>query len=255
MTPVVFPQLPGNGHLRAVLDCFGEGTVAADEIPPHSAVLFLCFTNRSGSNLLAHALASSGQLNLAGELLNAEAVRDDVARHGWRRFADFFCSQWRWRMVGGRFAIKLALPHLEVLGRAGVLDLVRRSARYVFMERADRLGQAISYEIARRSGQWTSETVVAVAPGAIAYAREGITAALETFAAEKRQFDLFFGRNGIVPVQVLYEHLLADPAGVVRAVGQAAGLDDLAYLPERVAVRRQAGALNACWRQRYLAGR
>ena len=255
MPPIAFPCLTDNGHLRAILSRFGSVAIAPGDIPPHAAMVFLCFTNRSGSNFLADALHSSGRLNLAGELLNAEAVLEDTRLHAHPRFADYLAAQMRWRMAGQRFVVKLALGHLEILGRSGLLDQCRETARFVFVERSDRLGQAISYEIARQTGQWTSQTRIERAIGDVVYARQRLTSAMDAFADENREFDRFFGHNGIVPAHVVYEHLVADPPATVRMVGEAIGLPGLTLVPSRMSLQRQAGPLNARWRERYLAGR
>ena len=250
--PILFPTLPDNIHLRGIEGLFGGVAVPAAAIPPHRAIVFLCFTNRSGSNYLADALASTGRLNLAGELLNGEAVAADTARHGHASFADFFAAHMRWRMVDGRVAMKVATMHLELLGRAGVLEHCRETARYIFIERSDRLAQAISAEIAWQTGQWTTHTTVEVPIERLRFSRERIARLIDGFAEDNRQFDLFFGLNGIVPAHVVYEHLVADPQAQVRAVGAALGLPDLRMDPARITVQRQAGALNARWRELFL---
>lgn len=252
---VVFPTLADNVHLREIAALFG-GTLAVPpgSLTPHRHILFLCFTNRSGSNLLADALHATGRLNLAGELLNHDQVAADTRRHGHGSFAAFLAAQMRWRMIGGRFAVKIATAHLEVLGRAGVLDQCRDTARYVFIERADRLGQAISAEIAWQTGQWSSRVTVEMAPDRLRFDAGRIAGRIAAFAEDNRGWDIFFGRNGIVPVHVLYEDLVADPARAVRAVGAALGLEGLALDPARLTLQRQAGALNQRWRELFLAG-
>ncbi|HET9020184.1 MAG TPA: Stf0 family sulfotransferase, partial [Acetobacteraceae bacterium] len=247
---VVFPTLADNVHLREIAALFGGVAVPPGALPPHLHILFLCFTNRSGSNYLADALHATGRLNLAGELLNHDQVAADARLHGHAGFAAFLAAQMGWRMVDGRFAVKIAPAHLELLGRAGVLDLCRDSARYVFIERGDRLGQAISAEIAWQTGQWSSRDTVEMAPDRLRFDRDRIAARIAAFAEDNRIWDVFFGRNGIVPVHVLYEDLVADPARAVRAVGAALGIEGLAFDPARVTLRRQAGALNASWRAR-----
>jgi LPS sulfotransferase NodH len=251
--PILFPRFADNPHLRGVLAQFGEIAVPRGTIPPHRAIVFLCYTNRCGSNYLAEALHSSGRLNLADEMLNADEIAADVRRHGHARFADYLAAHLRWRMVDGCFAVKVATLHLELLGQAGVLDHCRESARYVFIERSDRLAQAISFEIARQTGQWTTRATVEVPIDRLEFSRERIARLIESFAEDNRLFDTFFGLNGIVPAHVLYEHLVADPAREVRRIGEALGMPDLRFAPEKLTLRRQGGALNARWREMFLA--
>lgn len=252
--PLILPRVTDNPHLRGLLAAFGSIAVPAAAIPPHAALVFLCYTNRSGSSYLAELLHATGRFNLADEMLSADEVAADRRRHGHASFADFLAAHIRWRMVEGRFAVKLATLHLDVLGRAGVLDHCRGSAQYLFIERRDLLAQAISAEIATQTGQWNSRMTVEVAPERLHFSRPRIAAWIAGFAEDNRIFHEFFRRNAIVPTQVIYEHLVADPAGQVRAVGAALGLPDLRADPARISLARQAGALNARWREMFLRG-
>jgi LPS sulfotransferase NodH len=254
VVPLAIPHLPQNPHLAGALSLFGGSiAVPADAIPPHDLVLFLCFTNRSGSNHLAELLAATGRFNLAGESFNAEVIAADTHRYGHASFANYLAAQMHSWMVEGRFAVKLALPHLELLGRARVLDALAPRARYLMIERADRLGQAISYEIARQTGRWTSAH-----PGHDAtplYGRARILDVMETFAEENRCFDLFFGHNGIVPLPVVHEDAAAAPAETIARIGRWLGLPGLVPDLTRVGITRQADGLNVAWREAFLGGR
>ncbi len=229
---------------------FGSLRVGAVDVPPLRSIVLLCFTNRCGSNYLAAALGSSGHLNVAGEVLNQDAVAESTADK--RSFGRFIASTLADCQVDGRVAIKVGGPHLEILGEAGLLDLWRDRVHYIFMERADRLAQAISWEIAVQSGQWVAEFPAISEP---VYDRARIAAAINQFADINRSFDEFFGMNGIVPQHVIYEDLDADPAAVVARVGRGAGLPDPVFNRAGIGLRRQANARNAEWRARFLDGR
>jgi LPS sulfotransferase NodH len=250
-----FQRLPDNPHLRAILAQFGDVLVPAATIPVHRTLLLLCFTSRTGSTYLAELLEATGRLNLAGELLNEDTVKDDVRRHGHRRFADYLAAQFAWRMVEGRFALKVATPHLEILALAGVLDHCRASTRFVLLDRRDRLAQAISYEIAWQTGQWSSLTPIELSYDRLRYSRARIAQAMATLAEDQRRLEQFFAENALRPVRVVYEDLVADPAAAVRAIGADIGLADLQADPARVRVRPQSGPLNERWHQMFLAGR
>lgn len=255
MTAVIrFPTCPDNPHLRGLAALFGDIAVPAATIPPHRTLVLLCYTNRSGSNYLAEALHSGGRLNLADELLNADEVAADVRRHGHRSFAAFLASHLRWRAVAGRIALKAAVLHLEVLGRAGVLDHCRATLRYVLITRRDLLGQAISAEIAAQTGQWTSNMTVEAAPDRLTFSRDRIAAYMAAFAADNAAWDAYFADNGITPARVIYEDLVADPARSIAAVRRALGIAGITFDATRVTLRRQAGALNARWRELFLRG-
>lgn len=214
-------------------------------------MVLLCFTNRTGSNFLGSMLAGSRLLNLPTECLDAGEILRLADRHGLTQFSDAVAEIVAKSAVERHFALKIAPNHLEILAESGLLDLWRDRLHCIHLERLDRLGQAISWEIAEQTGQWTS--ISAAAPAAPVYRHAGILAALEIFAEGNRRFDLFFARNGLRPQHVFYEDFEADPtAGVARLLA-GMGLPPLRTLPELVRIRRQRGALNEEWRQRFLA--
>ncbi|HQT47743.1 MAG TPA: hypothetical protein PLY97_11020, partial [Acidocella sp.] len=52
------PTVPSNPHLSSVIEYFGDFTPEPANIPDTINFIFLCYTNRSGSNYLASLLAS-----------------------------------------------------------------------------------------------------------------------------------------------------------------------------------------------------
>lgn len=244
------PRLRANPHLAAIRARFGAlGPPAA--MPGLERVVLLCFTNRTGSNFLGSLLAGTRLMNVPQEWLDEARLSREAASSGIDGFATLFAHIVATTAVGGRFALKTSPAHLEVLGEAGLLELWAERLQLIHIERADRLGQAISWEIAVQTGSWHSQFAPS---GTAAYRRAGIDAALETFAEANRQLALFYGRNGLVPHHVLYEALDARPAETVARLLAEMGLPAVRVEPELVPIRRQAGAVNREWRERYLRG-
>jgi LPS sulfotransferase NodH len=197
-----FPRFEGNVHRDGLCALFRHLQVGTGDLQHYESIVLICFTNRCGSNYLAAALASTGAMNEARELLNVEHAADYPDK---ATFADFLRAALQDQQLGGRLAIKLGVPHLEILGEAGLLDLWRDQIHYVFIERADRLAQAISWEIALQSGSWHSGIEAqGLEP---VYDRARVEAAINYFADGNRTFDVFFGMNGLKPTHVLYEDL------------------------------------------------
>ena len=244
-----------NPHLRGLERFFGPLT-------PHPAagldgvqVIFVCYTNRSGSNYLCEALASTGVLNLGEELLHGPLlVRTAIEErcHSVHEVIELLAPP---RVRGGRLVIKAALFHLEVLIRAGLLAAMMPHAMFIHIERVDRLAQAISFDIADQTHSWTSLQAGRNDAGCgPSYSRERLVRLVRGFAEQNNQLDLFFGLNGIVPTHVLYERLIADPAHEVAEIGAAIGLPDLGLDMGAIRLERQASARNHDWRARYLSG-
>lgn len=215
--------------------------------PPSAPALFLCFTNRCGSNYLAQLLASTGLCNEAGEFFNAATVLEHAAARRLASLHDYVAALPDLVPRRPILAAKLGLDQLIMLADA---DLLAPSARFLLLERQDRLAQAISRVIASQTGAWSSAQAAAAAPrfdpAAIAEERARIDAANAGFYA-------FFAANRIAPFHTTYEALLAAPERVVADIGAWLGHPGLAPDPRRVTLRVQRNAVNAEWRRRLSA--
>ncbi len=122
----------------------------------NARVLFICFSNRCGSNYLAELLARSGLYNVAGEFLNFDTVLNHQRIHAFRSLAEYFSILIRENKVGNNFACKVSATQLAMLHHVGLLQQIAPLSKFVMIERSDLLKQAISLDIASRTGQWTS---------------------------------------------------------------------------------------------------
>jgi len=249
------PELGRNGHRDKLEQHFGPLKREVSRLPQNVSFVFLCFLNRSGSNYLAELLASGGQYNRAMEILNYPAVIEMSQRRGFARFQDFFSDTVVRHQKSERFFVKAALQHLDILTRAGVLDQIAERSRFVMIERNDVLGQAISFAIAFATGAFSSEAEGSGEPHEVAYSRERLERHIYGIAHSRQQFAQFFGRNGIVPLRVMYEQLVADPEGEVVRLARDLGLSNFRLDMSRLRLERQAGPVNEEWRRRYLSER
>ncbi len=142
-------------HRDAITQVFGPVRPEPGWTPPDLDVLFLCFTNRCGSNYLAQLLATTGAFNVAGEFFNAPTVLTHAQERGLRSLPAYFSALSTLVPHTGRIAAKVVIGQLVTLADAGILDALRDRATYLFIERRDRLSQAIS---ARHSlAEWPLE--------------------------------------------------------------------------------------------------
>jgi trehalose 2-sulfotransferase len=239
-------------HSAVLAHAFGQLQPEPGWAPPDVDVLFLCFTNRCGSNYLAHLLATTGAFNEAGEFFNAPVVLMHEVPRGLRSLPAYFSALPALVPHSGRIAAKASIDQLVMLADAGILDALRGRATYLLMERQDRLGQAISRVIAAQNLRWTTAHASDVPDSALVFDRAWITSELAEIAVANAAFSRFFSDNGIVPIRTTYEALLADARPVVGALAATMGLANLCPQPEKIAIHRQANAINAAWRGIYL---
>lgn len=247
-----FPKIPINDHLTNVAQYFGQVARAPAYIPDDVKFIFLCFTNRSGSNFMAELLASDKRLPLAGENLNFDTVIEHARQKSFKSFQQYFSFLVWYTKENNTVSIKISPSHIELLGESGILDQILDRSRFVLIERSDKLAQAISHLIAFQTGKFMSTMDVQQARAAPVFDREKLNEIIATITDEYRDFSLFFARNGIVPAQVIYEQMVRNPVQTLAFVSDMIGVPGLEIKPETVRLERQAGRLNAEWRQKYL---
>jgi LPS sulfotransferase NodH len=241
-----------NDHMQLVEARLGEIAPTSTEPRRDIRYVFLCFTNRCGSNLLANALSSSGLLNRAEEFFNGNTIVDNCLMHNLTSVPDYFNSLTRGGSKNGLLISKLSYSHLEILAKAGILDRIVGLSRFLMVERIDKLAQAISYDLALQTGQWTHYMPSRRCEGELEYSYARITQHIDSVLDQHRRLYQFFALNGIIPSVVLYERFIQDPAHQIRLLGQYIGLPDLCYVPENVDLRRQTGHINREWREQFV---
>lgn len=252
MSSIRYTEWPNNNHLKQVESFFGE---TSRYYNGHSGVdryVFLCFTNRSGSNYLAEILASDGTLPRAGEKLNWDVVVEQSRKFGLGSIQEYFSHLSRRSAKSRTVALKVAPPQIEMLAKAGVFDAVMSRSYFLVIERSDKLAQAISHEIAFQTKNFTSlmeSSRPAVEPE---FRPERIDRVIDNIARSYVYFQKFFSRNGVVPVQVSYEQLVDDPSHTLGFIARHIGIDDLSLNREALRLERQAGPRNQVWRRNYL---
>jgi LPS sulfotransferase NodH len=127
--------------------------------------------------------------------------------------------------------------------------------RWLWLRRADRLAQAISWEIADQTRAYTSLVPAERAP---MYSVAAITKRMARIEAEETAWQSFFDADAIEPLSIWYDDLTAEPAATVRSVADFIG-EDLA--PPKIEAQRpnpfsgmtrQRNEINADWQQRFL---
>jgi LPS sulfotransferase NodH len=120
----------------------------------------------------------------------------------------------------------------------------------IHLKRSDRLLQAISYERARQSRQWSAH--FSASGSRIAYSYDGIRSRLSSIEDQEIVIADFLSRRGLASSSVTYEALAADPVETLSNTLQGLQLPTGAGPADAGALVRQSDAVSLAWRQRYI---
>ena len=159
--------------------------------------------------------------------------------------------------LAGLLAALRRLPgHAKLDGHA-LLAAAFPNLRYVWLRRADKLRQAVSWERAAQTGVWsnTGEPLPIVVPRP-RFDRDAIQVRLDEIERGEADWQELFDRAGVKPVQVGFDELAADYEGTARRVLAELRIEapaDLWFAPRRL--RLMSDAVNERWAERFLGSR
>jgi LPS sulfotransferase NodH len=230
-------------------------SLAADpcpDPPPTTQFVFLCFTNRSGSNYLGDLLSFTGAFGYPQESLNADTVLPCCKAEDITSFAGYFWNIVRRDAKHHRFIVKVAAEQVALLVASGVLDRISDRTDFLFVNRSDKLGQAISRGIAEQNERWAWDQPARIPDSELQFSAARIAEHIKHIGLHNIAFDRFFALNGIVPVSIEYEWMVRQPQQVIDEIGSRLGIAMDPVDLSLIYFRRQANEINAEWRERFL---
>jgi LPS sulfotransferase NodH len=219
----------------------------------------LCATPRSGSTLLCTLLASSGVAGQPQSWFRTESMGEyaqdwGIARDGAFAWNDYLAAA----IVAGRgdtevMGLRLMWPTLqEVLARLdGPLERAFGPLRYVNLRRLDTVAQAVSRLKAEVSGTWHLGFEEAEHPAEVVYDFARIKAYRDEAEADNIAWVQWFAQNGIVPLEVSYEDLSANPVAVAETVLKSLNLTLPSGQRLHASNRVMADTVSANWAARF----
>jgi len=210
----------------------------------------ICTTPRSGSNFLGQILASTRQLGRPLEYFNGQARRLlDHPDYPDDRNAQLAAITSLGATANGVYGVKVFPDQID---RLSGLDWTAQlpNLRFVNLERRDLLGQAISWGRAEQTQQWRSTSA---RQGADRYDAGLICRQMATIAEWRARWAIYFARNEIAPLQLVYEDVVSSPQSASDAVAELVGLSDYPLVDATgVSLVVQRDAVSEAWRERFL---
>lgn len=224
---------------------------------PIKKTLFLCFTNRSGSNHLSDLLESTGKLVSAGEVF----VPKSIARHkevskraSLQGLLQHIAQKWT---RDGVFFAKIGWAQLLLLSELGYIGTVFPDPHFIHIERYDILNQAISFSIALQDGAWTSQHKSGQTGATLEFDRDKIQNLMGALMKANKGFREFLSLNEMPWKHLFYEELRDDSEAQVQRLGRwldrrGFGVGMLQVDKSKLRLEKQSSNIKREWREKFL---
>ncbi|TIX63226.1 MAG: hypothetical protein E5V33_13220 [Mesorhizobium sp.] len=209
----------------------------------------ICTAPRSGSNFVSQLLSSTGQLGRPLEYFNGP---------GRRYFDDPNYPDDRGRQVdriltmgatpNGIYGLKIfAHQHDWIEGEIKWTSMLP-NLQFVFLRRRDTLAQAISWTRALQTGQYRHGQTPT---GEAGFDGEAILARLRAITTEYARWEMYFARNEIAALRIIYEELVDAPQQAIDRIASLFDLRDVHIDMRQIGVTMQRDEISESWRKRF----
>ncbi|MDB5691064.1 MAG: Stf0 sulfotransferase [Alphaproteobacteria bacterium] len=213
--------------------------------PALKAGYVICTEERSGSNLLCHHLESTGVLGRPDEVFKYAAAVARLRHAGPSGLYDRLKPA---TTANGVYGFKLFSGHFDFI--AGTDWLERLPAlQFVYLERRDLLGQAISLVKATQTRSFRASITPMTEPF---YDRAAIAFALQRLTLAQARWKIFFATNDLRALPLTYEEICDDPMAAVRSIAERVDVDVAGIVSSAPAMSVQRNAVSDEWRERYV---
>jgi LPS sulfotransferase NodH len=222
----------------------------------------ICSSERSGSSLLADMLVSTGVAGVPMEYFNKlymePIVQPDLppqAELG-RYLAHL---EQRRTTANGIFGIKAHLVQLQrVVGpmqESNFQNFLRGFDRLIYIERRNRLKQAVSLYRARATGLWSSkhEQYLPDARRELAFRPHLMAALLHDVILEHHNWQSIFKALGLSYLHVAYEDVAANPQAEIPKILEYIGASSAQAHPVMPSLKKQYDNVNAGLEAKFMA--
>jgi trehalose 2-sulfotransferase len=219
--------------------------------PPLRLSFVVCSLPRSGSSLLCDLLASTELAGAPTEFFDLNQMNEfkrlwDV--QSFDAYMDALVA--RKTSPNGVFGVKAHYHQLVDAFRGREIEAAFPNLHLVYIRRADRVRQAVSFARATQTEQWTSEHALPTDPPV--YDADQIRGMIDWIEREEAAWERWFASIRAPVCAIVYEEFVeaVEPTlmAVLRFLGVEPGPDFVAPAPT---IQRQADELNDKWAARY----
>ena len=237
-----------------------EYTSAKFDFPTETRVdkiVVVAASYRCGSTLLSLCLWREGRFGAPMEYFNYEKDMEIMmARLAASDVDDYVEKAMRCRTsANGVFSVKAHFHHFEtLLQKSAVWRSYVRRARFVYINRTDKVAQAVSMSKALQDNAWMSFDRPRRAP--LLYSAQHIEECLREVMLQTEAWWRWFDEEGIQPFTIVYEELCSNIDAHLGSLARWLGVERDEVDPVGVPlIDRQADRVNREWIDRFVAER
>jgi trehalose 2-sulfotransferase len=210
----------------------------------------ICTERRSGSNYLGRLLSSTRLLGRAWEFFDKMAVvQSGIADWPNEPEAQLARIPKASSFDNGVYGLKVFSDHFDATKSTNWTTKLP-NLKFVYLEREDILGQAISLVRAEQTQEWTTGMLKMGDP---IYSRQKIDWVLSDLTKRNARWRLYFARNQIPFLHLVYEEIMLAPQESVQAVADLVGLTQAPVINSAmIDVAIQRDEINDTWRDQYV---
>lgn len=223
-------------------------------------VVFVCFTNRSGSNLLTDIVHQAGcGVQIAAEDFNSSEVLQTARDQGCSSFDEYLAFVIKRTTRNATCFLKIGASQLLWLSNRGFIADFMPNSRYIFVRRRDKIAQAVSLYILNNTGQYLRSA--GKRPHSRPnFDRDAIAQELMWIVDNEKLFAYFFALHDLPFLEVWYEDLVHSPRDCLVEIARHCGLAARSWLNldniglHKAQVQRQRSELKQSFYNRLKRG-
>lgn len=238
-------------HERHIVDYFSEEkTCNRKPSLTKQENVFICFTNRCGSNFLANVVANTGIFPEAGEFFNWKTIVSTSKRKNILSFDDYCFYLIGKKTKNNVFMSKIGWEQLLMLGKLGQIPNIFNSSKFIWIQRKDVLGQAISLSIANQTKKWTSaQNSNNIVPE---YRKDNIQKIIKGINLANLNFASYFSLYNASFIKIYYEDFCENIEMNVKKICDFTGKNFQAANFKEAKLEVQRNNVNTEFRERFI---
>lgn len=239
------------GHEKEIVSYFGkQGVINQKRKKNNIKNVFVCFTNRCGSNYLVELLGSTDYFPVGEEFFNWDTVINNSRIRKINSF-DEYCLFLLEKMRKNNFFIsKVSWQQLFMISKLGQIPNLIDSPKFILIKRDNLIDQAISLLIADQTKAWTSYQ--SSEKNMIQYDYQRILLIIQKISESNTMFETYFKLFEARYLTLLYEDIYNNPIATIEHICDFLKITCKHPELKKMRVKKQRNKINQEFKERFM---